>query len=235
METNFSYGARLGRANNLNVIINEFKDYDPPRKEESKEGFQAFVNSLIQINQSETNLVKEYRMLVIERKEVFFTGSDSVMKKFIAIKRAVASQYGKKSAEVILLSSIKERMQKSRSLKVTPEVTGNEQRKPVSQIEKSYGAITKNFHDYVTTISGFTDYKPGNNDLKLDSLNAYLEKLNKVNDEIAQKMSQLTSIKIVRQAMYSELKERAGRIKLYVSSKYGADSDEFNQIRSIQL
>lgn len=235
MKSKNSFSSKLRQAQDGASIIKGFKNYTPPRIEESVEGFQAFINIVAQTNQSETNLMKEYRLLVDERQLAFFRESDSVERLFPALKAVIAAQYGKKSVETRVLKTISNRMRYTKVTKIVKDETGTDQERSYGVSEKTFGSMAKNFNDFVTTISGFDSYKPEDELFKLEKLNEILTNVNRLNDAIAEKKSQLQTIKNDRESVYYELSDRWQRIKSYVRGKYGSDSNEYNQIRSINL
>lgn len=229
----FSFASRLRRAQDIHAILKSFDNYNPPRTEESLAGFQAFIDSLVDTNNTETNLMKEYRMLVDDRKKVFYKNTHSVNKLFPALKSVVRLQYGKSSTELALLDTITDRMKYSKGVKSNEPADNSEQKKSVSHSEKTFGSMTKNFNDFITTISGFDSYQPGQDTFKIDNLKAIAVDLNTKNDAVMEKLTQLRVVKRERLDLYKQLSDRINRIKFYVRSKYGANSSEFAQIRSI--
>jgi hypothetical protein len=231
-----SFASRLRRGQDVLAILRELEGYNPPRQEESLEYFQNFLDALVDTNNTETQLMDEYRSLVAQRKSLFYTGPDSVTRLFSGLKYAAAWQYGHESIEFKLLDTIWGRMINYTTVSVpTSDEATSEVKKPRRNSEKSYAAMTKNFTDYVTIISGFKNYSPGPEKFKLESLNSKLAAIYSINNAIATKKSQLISIKKERLAKYRELKDRTNRIKQHISSKYGADSDLYHQIYSMKF
>ena len=230
-----SFAARIHRAQQLSSYIKDFTGFDPPRTDESAVSYQALTDSISIANQSETALMKDYRLAVNERQNAFFGKSNSVQSLFIPIKDMIKAQYGANSIEVTILESIIRKMRSSKVSRTSSDPTNPEQVKSISQSEKSYGSLTKNFNDFITVISGFESYKPSKDTLKLPSLQEMSEKLAKLNDTVSQKINQLRSVKADRLKMYDELRDRSLRIKSYVKAHYGVDSNEYNMIRLMRF
>lgn len=231
-----SFASLLRRGQDVSSILSELEDYKPPRNEESLEGIQNFLNTIVDVNNSETQLMDGYRSLTDERKSLFYKGPDSIMRLFSGLKSAAAWQYGFDSIEFKKLDTIWSRMINSPKVsEPTSEEATSEEKKPKRISEKSYAAMSKNFLDYVTIISGFKDYSPGPDKFKLESLNAKLAAINAINNAIATQKSKLISVKKDRLAKYRELKNRTNRIKQHVASKYGVDSDAYQQIYSLKF
>ena len=242
---NYSYATRLRNAQDLYAAIKEMVDYNPSRTQESIVGFSAHLDLIIASNASEVNLLQEYSFAVDERQKVFFQNPDSLEKKFLALKNAVISQYGKKSMEIKILKRIHYRMYPNRgtnSTAIVPSENENseasvnmEQTKSVDHSEKTYGSMAKNLSDFVTMISGFNDYQPGIEEFKLENLTTYLAFINSLNNNVIEKKIKLSIIKNSRKGQYDELKDRGDRIKSYIKSKYGANSHEYKLVRSINI
>lgn len=247
--SNYSYASRLRNGQDMLAAIKEMVDYNPSRTQESITGFLTHLDQIVDTNGAETNLLKEYSFLVDERQKVFFLNYDSLDKKFLSMKNAVISQYGKKSQEVKVLKRIHNRMQFNKvsnapdlvpSEKENAEENAGEpvetvQKKPVNHAEKTFGSMAKNLSDFVTMIAGFNSYQPGIDELKLENLQTYLSYIKSLNDRVAEKKTKLTNIKHLRKEQYDELKDRGDRIKFYIKSKYGANSNEYKQVRSMLL
>lgn len=242
--SNFSFGSRLRAAQDLLTILGDLEGYDPPRQEESLEGFRAFIDTVIAANKAETSLMKEYRLLVKQRQDLFYTGPNAIIRIFSALKSNIKWQYGNNSGEIRTLDNIITRMKYSRGDKknltdAESATVSSEQEAsgsiPKSQGERTYGSLTKNFDDFLTSISGFEGYLPASELFTVDNLKALSAKLNSVNNDVAGKLSQLRTMKYQRLELYAQLKERVYRIKLFIRSKYGADSSIFKQIRSLSL
>lgn len=238
---NFSYASRLRASQDILTVLKSIEDYIPLRQEESVEGMDTFIKSLVETNNSVTNLNKEKKLLVKERRDYFYTGQNSVMNIFTALKANIKYQYGKNSGQIELLEEISKRMKSVRAEKaitaappsedgtVTQQVTETQ---VVKQGEKTFASLTKNFNDYVTTVAAFEGYLPANELFKIEKLNELSEKLHSVNNEIALKLLELRSMKHQRAEMYDELKDRVRRIKLNIRAKYGANSSVYKQIRT---
>ncbi|MBK7096793.1 MAG: hypothetical protein IPH57_17640 [Saprospiraceae bacterium] len=228
-------------AQDVLTVLKPMEDYIPLRQEESVEGMDTFIQSVVATNNSVTNLTKEKKLLVKERRDSCYTGQNSVMNILTALKANIKYQYGKNSGQIELLEEISKRMKSVRAEKaitnappsedgtVTQQVTETQ---VVKQGEKTFASLTKNFNDYVTTVAAFEGYLPANELLKIEKLNELSAKLHSVNNEIALKLLELRSMKQQRAEMYDELRDRVKRIKLNIRAKYGANSSVYKQIRT---
>jgi hypothetical protein len=237
-----SFASRYGRCLDVVAILNSKEDYNPTRPEESRENFQIFLNSLHAINNAETQVSREKKALTDARYVHFYNGQDSVQRFFTALKSNIGWQYGFESSEFKTLDIIWGRMissglvsQNAGEISNSAEMPVTEGKKSRRNSEKTYASMTKNFEDFTITITGFQNYNPGPEKFKLENLNTKLATIFNLNSEIAEKKLQLTMIKKERLLKYKELKDRTDRIKSNIKSQYGADSDVYILISSLDF
>lgn len=239
--SNSSFASRLRRAQDISAILKGLEDYNPPNVEDSLAGFQAYIDSLVEVNNSETSLMKAFRLAAGHRRDRFFNDPDSAIRLMAALKTGVKMQYGRNSYELALLKTISERMQYAKVAVPTvntDEATvpdSSEPKKSIRHAERNFGSITKNFNDFITTIEGFNSYKPATDGLTLENLRRVSQDLTSLNDDVAVKLGQLQDAKKNRAKLYLELKERAERIKSYLRVKYKADSNIYLKVRSYRF
>lgn len=237
--TNFSFASRLRAAQDTLTVLKSREDYIPLRQTESKEGFENLINAVIDANTSIINLEKEKKLLVKDRSDHFYTGSESVMNIISTLKTNVKYQFGKNSGQLELLNEIAARM-KSVRVEITetpgsePESgTGqNAKTRTVKSGEKTFASLTKIFNDFVTTIASYGGFSPANELFRIENLNSLSAKLTKFNDDIELKLLEIRTGKQNRLELYKELKDREARIKLSVKAQYGANSSIYMQIRT---
>ncbi|MEZ4908213.1 MAG: hypothetical protein R2771_11385 [Saprospiraceae bacterium] len=105
-----SYIEILRRAQDLHQILEGFTGYTPPREEESIDGFQAFINQIINGNQNVIIKAQDYQNWRDQRYNTFFVGNNSIKNLFYAIRSVVSSQYGVNSIELILIERVIDNM-----------------------------------------------------------------------------------------------------------------------------
>lgn len=242
---NHSFATKLGNGNKMLKAISEMAEYNPPRSEESINGFSGYLKQIEATNAAESNMLRDYTFLVDERQKVFFLNTDSLEKKFLSLKNAVISQYGKKSQEIKILKRIHNRMTFSKVTKIEETVTSENENAETAlespkgrsgyHAEKTYASLVKNLSDFVTTIEGFNSYQPGIEELNLENLQKYFAYIQSLHNDVIEKQIKLSNIKHERKQQYAELKDRGDRIKFYVKSKYGANSQQYDTVRSIKL
>lgn len=239
--SNTSFASRLRRAQDISAILKGLEDYNPPNSEDSLAGYQAYIDSLVEANNLETSLMKAYRLSAGHRRDRFFNDPDSAIKLIAALKTGVQMQYGRNSYELALLKTISERMQSAKMIvpsATTAETTvpdSSEPKKSIRHAERNFGSITKNFNDFITTIEGFSSYKPATDGLTLENLKLISKELTSLNDDVAVKLGQLQDAKKNRARLYLELKERVERIKAFLRVKYKADSNIYLKVRTYKF
>ena len=62
-----SFGARLHRGQNILTYIQGFTSYNPPRQEESIDGFGSFLNGIIAANTNEATLHEKISIAVEQK------------------------------------------------------------------------------------------------------------------------------------------------------------------------
>lgn len=243
---NKSYADRLQRARDMHSILKGFQGYDPPRTTESLEGFQGFIDTLVLANKNVADHYGIYRLATGNRSQLFLDSENSVIKLFSGIMLYIKARYGNKSSEYAILNTIMKKMRSSKLVKNKPadsntEKAGeNNEEQEINSANytrsaRSYGTLTQNFHDFITTVLNFQGYSPELNEHKTENLNVLLDTINTANSDVATKKSNLTVARDSRNARYDELHERSIWIKSYVKYKYGSDSTEYNQIRSFRF
>jgi len=231
------FAERLQRARDMFSILKGFEGYNPPRTEESLEGFQAFIETLVMANKTVTDRNGGKRFKVSDRRDIYFDSVDSVMKMFTNIMLYIKSKYGQKSTEYAILKTIMNKMKTTKIVKsVNAESAGDQNnRKPYNRSDRSFGSLTQYFQDFITIVLKFEGYNPDVEEYRPAGLQELLVKINKLNDEVATHKSELKTVQDERIVLFNELRDRSNRIKFYVKFKYGSDSTEYNQIRSFRF
>ncbi|MBK7094133.1 MAG: hypothetical protein IPH57_03365 [Saprospiraceae bacterium] len=233
----FSFSARLRSAQDLLANISQFEGFNPPRPEESVAGIKALIDSIIVTNQAESADLRDYRLVVKERQMIFFQNSDSVVKMFPTLKEMIKSQYGNRSGEVAILSTIVKKMRSSKAAAVAVDnaAEGSEQVRSMKRSEKSFASMTKNFNDFVIALEGFVDFKPVQEPFRIETLKVVTDRLTDLNDSVAEKINKLTIIRFERLQKYKDLSERLLRIKSFVRAHYGTESAEYKILQGFRF
>ena len=233
-----TFGSILRRAQDLLTYILGFVGYNPPRAQESTAGMTTLINSIIAINATESSQYANYRSAVDARQIAFINRPGSIDKLLSPIKGAVDAQYGKKSAEAIIINSIIKKMRSTKLPKTPSSTTVPTEAslaKVISQSERSYGSMTQSFNDIINSLTQFVGYNPTNNSLKVASLQTTATQITALNNAVAQKIQLLNATRSGRHVFYSDLKDRVQRIKSYVKAQYGTSSPEYKLIKGIKI
>lgn len=230
-----TFGARLRRAQDLLTFISGFIGYSPPRTQESVANITTLISSIVTTNASESSQQENYKIAVDARQAAFSKRTGSIEKLLSPIKGAVEAQYGKKSTEAIAINAIIKKMRATKLTKAPTDPTKPAQGKIISQSERSYGSITQFFNDIISNLTQFTAFNPSSNTIKIATLQATAAQLTTLNNAVAQKAQLLKTTRTARQSQYTDLKDRAQRIKAYVKAQYGIKSTEYNLIKGLNI
>jgi hypothetical protein len=233
--TESSFGARLGKAQELLVFIQGFENYNPTRLEETVEGFGILVSDFSNLNNQVAGSLEEYREITKERQIQFKDSPISMIKTLPQVRGAVESQFGKQSVQARDLSAL---IRKIRGVKITkaPKSLETDQQIATQSIsQKSYGALTQLFSDFVTSVEKFQGYQISNPNLTIQGLWDKATVLKEVNIAVANRVQQLSNTRSQRIANHDDLKDRVQRIKGYVKAQYGLNSQEYSLIKGIRV
>ena len=230
-----TFGAVLRRSQDVQTYISGFEGYNPPRPNETAEKMMTLINAIIATNGLEAVHHENYKAAVDARKAAFAETPESVQKLLYQIKGAVEAQYGKKSTEAVVINAIVKKMRDTKLQKTSDNPEKPDQAKKISQSERSFGSITQLFSNIISNLTQFNAFNPSNSAIKIPALQATAAQLTILNNDVAQKMQQLKTIRATRQKQYADLKDRVRRIKAYVKSQYGNTSTEYNLIKSLSV
>ena len=228
-----SFGARLLKAQNIATYIANFYNYSPVRPEDSVVGMQQFLNLIIVLNQTAISSNQAYNIAVKNRVNAFQNNNNSLEKRLAAIRGVVLSQYGKDSIYFNQVNTLIKNIRNTQTIK--KPATENTPEASISQSERSYGSLTQYFSNIVTILSGFEDYSPTNDDLKVSNLKQFVLELSQLNQKVASTYQAVRLARIERANAYADLSERVQRIKGYVKGTYGIKSEQFILIKGIRV
>ena len=230
-----TFGAKLRNAQDLLNIIKGFKDYTPPRDQESVTGLTTLINSIISSNTRLSSVLQQYKSATASRQVAYRGSSTSIDKILAPIKGAVDAQYGKKSTESLSISSAIKSMRATKLLKAPQDPTKETQDKGISQSERSYGSLIQSFSNLISMLGQFRGYNPSNNNLKISGLESTVLQVNTLNNLVIQKFQELKTSQTTRNSLYFDLNERVQRVKSYVKAQYGMTSNEYKMIKGLKI
>jgi len=144
----------------------------------------------------------------------------------------IRAAYGKTSKEATDITSMVTKIRGVKVKKVSKEPNADF----VSQSERSYGSMTQNFSDMITTLEQYGDkYKPANPTITLEELKGKQKKLTDANIAVTTTYGQLKEKRDDRADLYKQLTSITQRIKDAIKSQYGLKSTEYNLIKGIKV
>jgi hypothetical protein len=244
-----SFGARLMRAQNVLTHIQNLSQYNPPEADQGKAAFASFLDDIGEANTTESELEQQYKAKTEARRLAFKENTLSIIKILPQIRGAVEAKFSKKSQEYKMVSSI---IAKIRDVKVGNEAVAENQGQEnegeeggsgeednsldsISKSQQSYGSLLGYFNELVAALSKMNGYAPANAALQVAQLQAFAESLDVLNQNVMQKAYELHEQRKERLGLYRDLSGRVQKIKAYVKSEYGATSDQYEQIRAIEV
>lgn len=130
---------------------------------------------------------------------------------------------------------------KRASVKVTSDQpnTAEEPKRTNSVSQLSFENRLQNFETLLHFVSGIEIYNPNEEDLKITSLQALLTNLRNLNSEAKEASIEVENARILRNIILKDPETgviaTSKDVKNYVMSLYGFDSNQYNQVKSLQF
>ncbi len=235
-----TFGSRVANAEKISASVKTFVGFVAPTPETTIPNYDALIVSLKTQNGDVATKKTNYSSAVETRQKLFFKNLDSIIKLLSPIASALRAKLGKTAKPVTDLMAIVVKIRGEKKAKPKdPKPTDaqvKETKETVSQSERSYGSITQNFNDIITTLTALgTDYAPAPVTLKLPALNTKLTAITAANIGAANTFALLKTSYATRTNVYDDLSERTQRIKEQVKSQYGNSSTEYKLIKSLKV
>ncbi len=225
-------GARVTNAEKILTHLQAFTGYAPADATISITALSTLIASTKQKNTEAASAIQGYSEAVGKRQSLFKTDLNSLIKIQTPIVAAIRSSFGKSSKQAADITAI---ITKIRGIKVK-KPTNDPKADFVSQSERSYGSMTQNFSDIITTLENYgVKYNPANTDIKIPTLKQKLLQLTESNISVTANYGKLKEKRDDRAILYKELTTITQRIKDAVKSQYGQKSTEYNLIKSIKV
>lgn len=226
-----TFGSKLRNAQDIVNIVQGFTGYAPPRTQETVASVNSLITSIVTSNTTLANTKQQYDLAVASRQNAYKGTPVSIDKLLVSIKGAVDAQYGKTSKESTSITSQLQAMRATKLVRLPADPTKGTQETTISQSERSYGSIIQSFNNIVGGLTQFTGFNPSNPNIKVAALQATATNVTNLNNTVAQKIQALKTNQTNRNALYTDLQDRIQRIKSYVKSQYGMNSNEYNLIK----
>ena len=230
-----SFGARLGKGQDIVQYSKGWENYAPPRHNESVEGMETFIQEVIEANRLQTASQQNYNTAVVLRQKHFTKEITSIDKMLSPIRGSVEANFGKKSIEAKYIGTIIKQMRKTKAVKLPANPSSPDEERTMSQSHRSYGSLTKYFQDIVISIVNMPGYVSSNPALTVEGLQQKLAEVKESNNKAASTLQIMKAARHSRTNYYEEMAERVRRIKAYVKSQYGIKSTEYKSISGITI
>ena len=225
-------GAKVTNAEKILTHIQGFAGYAPADASLSVAALTTLIASTKEKNTETASAIQGYSAAVDKRQSLFQKDPNSLIKVLSPIGATVRSSFDKSSKEA---SDVSTMIVKIRGVKVKK---GSKEPNTdfVSQSERSYGSMTQNFSDMITTLENYgAKYTPANTDIKLVTLKDKLTKLTTANNAVTTTYGQLKEKRDDRADLYKNLTTITQRIKDAVKSQYGLKSTEYNLVKGLKV
>jgi hypothetical protein len=227
-----TFGARLNNASTLSTHLKSFKDYAPPKAEQSAANLDAVIENIKTQNSSTAGNKQVYTLAVDRRQKLFTKDPDSLVKLMSPLGAAVRSAFSKTSKEAAAIAAIIAKIHGEKIKKDKAEPNADS----VSRSEKSYGSLTQQFSNIIATLQNFGgNYKPANKSITIAALNTKLQQLTQANTDVAAAYGIYIESTDERAVLYKSLTDLTQGIKDAVKSQYGLNSTEYKLVKSLKV
>ncbi len=234
-----TFGAKIANASKISAHLKTFAGYVAPTADTSIANYDTLITAVLTENSGIATKKAAYSAAVEVRQKLFFKDSDCVLKILSPVTSAVRAKLGKTAKPVTDITALVVKIRGEKKAKPKdpkPEDANTEPKDGVSQSERSYGSMTQNFSDIITTLTSLgADYTPVNAKHKLPALTAKLTSIKSANDTATTTFGALKTGLDNRSTEYTDLAERTQRIKEAVKSQYGVKSTEYGLIKGLKV
>ena len=225
-------GARVANAEKLLTNLQSFTDYTAADPLLSIANLKTLIKDVRTKNSETASAAQIYSAAVDVRQNLFQKADNSLIKILSLVGATVRSSFDKTSKEAADISAL---ITKIRGVKVKRSVK-DPTTDFISQSERSYGSMTQNFSDMITTLENYGEkYTPVNNEIKIATLKAKLTKLNDANVSVTSTYGVQKEKRDDRADLYKNLTAITQRIKDGVKGQYGLKSTEYGLIKGLKV
>ena len=227
-----TFGARLNNAQTLQTHVQSFTNYTSSSPELMPAALQALVDEARNHNTDVASNTQLYGTVVNTRKQLFQNGPGSLIKTLSPIGSEVRSAFGKTSKEA---AYIKGMVDKIRGVKVS-KAKKQPDEEFVSQSERSYGSMTQNFSNIITTLQNYgAKYSPSNKSIQLPALLTFLTSLSQANTDVTTAFGKFKVATGKRADTFKTLTDTCQRAKDAVKSQYLVSSTEYALVKGLKI
>ena len=225
-------GARVGNAEKLLTNLQSFTDYTAPDVTLSTANLKTLINDVRTKNSETASAAQTYSASVDLRQNLFQKADNSLIKILSLVGATVRSAFGKTSKEYADVSTMITKIRGEKVKRSLKDPTADF----VSQSERSYGSMTQNFSDMITTLENYgAKYTAVNSEIKIATLKGKLTELNDANVSVTSTYGVQKQKRDDRGELYKSLTAITQRIKDGVKGQYGLKSTEYNLIKGLKV
>ncbi len=225
-------GARVTNAEKILTYLQAFEGYAPTDATIKIPALVTLITNTKAKNTETASSVQTYSAAVDKRQALFQSDTNSLIKVLSPIGATVRSAFSKASKEATDIAAMIIKIRGARISKGSKDQSGEF----VSQSERSYGSMTQNFANIITTLENYgAKYDPLNAYIKIAALKEKLTQLTEANIAVTASYGKLKEKRDDRATLYKELTTITQRIKDAVKSQYGLRSTEYNLIKGIKV
>ncbi len=230
-----SFGARLGKLQDMRTNLTGYPTYAPPREEDSLESLNSFILELTQLNMNIATFQEQYKNAV-EARHVLFNQKDGNLNKLITnIRYSVEAQFGKNSNYVKDIQAIIKKMRGVKTVKESGIITSDQQQIQAYISQRSFSSSIQFFSDLISTLIVLPNYTTSIEGLSIEGLQVRLQQMKDASTLATSSLLALSQERQMRLAAYEDLKQRSQRIRAYIRGQYGFDSKEFRIISKLKI
>lgn len=227
-----TYGARLSNAQTLQTNLQSFTNYTSSSPELMPAALQTLVDDARSHNTDVASNTQLYGTEVNTRKQLFQNAPNSLIKTLSPIGSEIRSVFGKTSKEAAYIKSM---IDKIRGVKVS-KAKKQPDEEFVSQSERSYGSMTQNFSDIITTLQNYgAKYSPSNKSIQLPALLTFLTNLSQANTAVTTTFGKFKVAIAQRADKFKTLTDSCQRAKDAVKSQYLVNSTEYALVKGLKI
>ena len=225
-------GARVANAERLLTNLQSFTAYTAADPVLSIASLKTLINNIRTKNTETASAAQAYSASVDVRQNLFQKADNSLIKILSLIGATVRSSFDKTSKEAADISSMITKIRGEKVKRTVKDPTADF----VSQSERSYGSMTQNFADMITTLENYgAKFSPVNNEIKIATLKTRLTKLSGANVSVTTTYGVQKEKRDDRAELYKNLTAVTQRIKDGVKGQYGLKSTEYSLIKGLKV
>ena len=230
--TETTLGAKVANAEKILTNLKAFVAYAPADATLSVASLEELIKQIRNANTTTASNIQAYSEAVDKRQILFQKGDPSLIKILPLIGAAVRASFAKTSKEATNIANMITKIRGAKAKNISKDAA----EATVSQSEKSYGSMTQNFSDMITTLENYgAKYTPANTEITIAALKDKLALLGDANVAVTAAYGKQKESRDDRAVLYTNLNVITQRIKDTVKSQYGQASTEYKLIKGLKI